>query len=178
MSAPNPLQDSIYVAMSAFIQAQLGLAQALVLQGLPNRSAMPPASPGFVAMQLTRTSRLRYNIDTWDTTNPAPEVISIEQGTKVWMQLDFYGASAGDWAVITSTLLRDEVGVLALLPNCVPLFTSEPMLAPLDDDEEQYEQRWVMEAYLQYNPVVTVPMDFADTLTVDVINVDEMYPPT
>jgi hypothetical protein len=51
------------------------------------------------------------------------------------------------------------------------------MLAPLEDDELQYEQRWTIEAFLQYNPVVTVPMQFADTASVTLINVDEAYPP-
>jgi hypothetical protein len=170
-------QEDVYTALSSLIQAALGLTQQQVLQGLPNRSAMPPASPGFVVMQLFVSGRLRTNIDTYDPTNPDTNSISLEQGTKLRCQLDLYGATSGDWAVILSTILRDEVGCVALEPVCDPLYTSEPTLAPLDDDELQYEQRWNLDAYLQYNPVVSVPMQFADTFAVTLINVDEAYPP-
>ena len=176
MSNVNPIQDTLYIAMSAFLQASLGLSQSVVLQGLPNRSAIPPASPGFVTMQIENTRRLRQNVDTWVNTDD-PTTLQVEQGTQVRMQLDFYGSSAGDWAVTMSALLRDEVGCVALAPNCQPLYTDDAQLVPLEDDEEQYEQRWSLNAYLQYNPVVTTPMTFANDLKIELINVDVTYPP-
>lgn len=99
------------------------------------------------------------------------------------MQLDLYGAASGDWAVMLETLLRDETGCIALAgsdptnPICQPLYTSDAVEAPLEDTEDQYEQRWTIEGVLQYNPVTSVPMQFADTLTVTLTNVDEAYPP-
>lgn len=75
------------------------------------------------------------------------------------------------------TLLRDETACVALAPTCQPLYSSDATLVPLDDDEQQYEQRWMIEAVLQYNPVTTTPMQFANTLEVTLINVDETYPP-
>lgn len=173
----TPQQTAVYLVVQAFVAASLGIDLSLVVQGLANRAAIPAAAPGFVVMELTRNGRLRTNVVTWDLTDPAPDALQIEQGTKLTMQLDFYGALAGDWAVIMSTLLRDETGCTALAPTCQPLFTSEPQLAPLEDDEEQYELHYMMEAYLQYNPVVTPPMEFADTLEVTLINVDQAYPP-
>lgn len=177
MNTVAPTQHAVYVAMKAFIVSVIGLDPALVIQGLPNRAAMPLASPGFVTMQIPRTRRLRTNQDTRDLTDVAPTAIAVEMGTELRMQLDLYGAAAGDWAVILQALLRDETGCIALAPACQPLYTGDAFLAPLDDSESQYEQRWTLEAVLQYNPVTSVPMQFADTASVTLINVDEAYPP-
>jgi hypothetical protein len=174
---PNPTQLQIYVVVQAFLQTITGLGQSLVIQGLPNRTAMPPASPGFVSMQIGRTKRLRTNVVTWDTTIDDPTSIQIEQGTEVQMQVDFYGSAAGDWCVAFEALWRDETGCLALEPVGDPLYTDEGQLAPLEDDEEQYEQHWTITGILQYNPVVSPPMQFADTLSISLTNVDEAYPP-
>jgi hypothetical protein len=51
------------------------------------------------------------------------------------------------------------------------------MQAALVNGEEQYEERWIVGANLQYNPVVSTPQQFADTLEATLINVDEAFPP-
>lgn len=183
MSTVTPTQDAVYTLVKSLVVIATGLDPSLVIQGQPNRAAMPPAAPGFAMMQLQRTKRLRTNQDTYDLTNPDPTEIETEQGTELRLQLDLYGASSGDWGVILSTLLRSEYAYTVLAgadpanPITVPLYSSDAFLAPLDDSEQQYENRWTIEAILQYNPVTTVPMEFADTLTVTLINVDETYPP-
>lgn len=179
----SPTQDALYRLFKALVVAVTGLDPSLVIQGQPNRAAMPPAAPGFAMMQAMVTKRLRTNIDRWSLTDPNPTTLDTEQGTQIRMQLDLYGAAAGDWAVMMSTVLRSEYACTALAgadpanPVVVPLYAGDEFNAPLDDSEQQYESRWTLEAILQYNPVTTVPMQFADTLTVTLINVDETYPP-
>ena len=46
------------------------------------------------------------------------------------------------------------------------------------NDQQQYEWRWVVEAMLQANQVVSVPQQFADQVTVEIISVDASYPPS
>jgi hypothetical protein len=112
-----------------------------------------------------------------------PTAIDLEQGTEIRLQLDLYGRASGDWGVMLQTLLRSEPGCVILAgadyanPICQPLYASDAHAAPLDDSEDQYEDRWTIEAILQYNPVTSVPQQFADTLELTVINVDEAYPP-
>lgn len=179
----SPTQLTLYGLVKALVVTVTGLAPALVIRGLPNRAAMPPASPGFVSMQLTRGKQLRTPEVTWDSLAVAPTELEIEQGTELRLQLDMYGAASGDWAVVMQTLLRDETGCVALAgpdyqnPILQPLYASDAHLAPLDDSEDQYESRWTIEAILQYNVTISVPMQFADTLELTVINVDEAYPP-
>lgn len=181
---PSIVQRQLYVAVKALLVTITGLDPSLVLQGLPNRTAMPLASPGFATMQLTGGQRLNTNIDTWDPTDPSPTEIDSETHWQERMQVDFYGASSGDWSRVFAGLWRDEFTCLALAgagglanPTCQPLYHDGPFLAPLDDDEAQYEQRWTCPAYLQYNPVTSIPQDFASSLSVTLINVDEAYSP-
>jgi len=96
----TPTQEDLYTVLSTFLQSVTGLGQQLVLQGLPNRSSMPAASPGFVTMQLSQGNRLNYNIDTWDATDPAATAITSETHWKERLQVDFYGATSGDWSRI------------------------------------------------------------------------------
>lgn len=179
----TPVQADLYRLVKTLVVAATGLDPVLVIQGQPNRAAMPSAAPGFVMVQTTTTKRLRTNQETWSLTNPNPDHLDVEQGTEIRMQLDLYGEASGDWAVILCTLLRSEYACTVLAgadpttPVVVPLYAGDPFNAPLADSEEQYENRWTIDAILQYNPVTSVPMQFADTLAVTLTNVDEAYPP-
>lgn len=172
-----PSQDLVYQALETFLTGVLP-AGVPVIRGLPNRAAMPQPVPGFVTMQALFRSRLRWNIDTWDTTNSAPTAATIEQGTEIHMQIDCYGASSADWANTISTLLRDPYGVAALTPNVVPLYADDGRMIPLTDSEQQYEERWSLDARLQFNPVTTIAQTFTNQpATIAIINVPEAYPP-
>jgi hypothetical protein len=168
----SPSQDNVFSLLQPFVANVTGLDPSLVLKGIQNRDSLPPADPGFVIATAVYQRRLRTNVDTWDTTNPAPNAMQLEQGTELRVQLDCYGAASGDWAAMLSTVLRDEVGCLALAPYSQPLYVDDAKMAPLVDSEAQYEQRWTLDAVLQYNPVTTAPQQFMTA-----VNVDEAYPP-
>ena len=110
---------------------------------------------------------------------------TIEQPAKVAVQLDFHSANltdAGDMAQTVSTLLRDAFGTEQFAnqdPNygVVPLYADDPKQMPFVNDSQQYEWRWVVEAMLQANQVVSVPQQFADSVEVDIISVDAEYAP-
>lgn len=109
---------------------------------------------------------------------------AIEQGSKVTVQLDFHsaGLTAGDMAQTVSTLMRDEFAIRQFEeqdPNygVVPLLADDPKQVPFINENQQYEWRWVVEALLQANVVLQVPQQFADSVTIGIINVDATYPP-
>ena len=166
----------VYTVLGNFVLSTLGLSAGQVVQGYPNRVAMPLTGP-FVVMTATANRRLRTNVDSWDETNLNPGTIQQEVGMNVSVQLDCYGPNSGEWAVILTGLLRDDVGCAALAPTCQPLYSQDPLRAPLVDAEEQYEDKWIVRAELQYDPIISTAQEFADTLAIDVINVDEAYPP-
>lgn len=146
------------------------------VQGLANRTSMPAPTPGFVAMTASLAKALRTPIETWDRTNSNPSAIIIEQGTQLRVQLDCYGAASADWAVMLLAALRSSYSV-GLLAPIAPLYADDPIQAALVNGEEQYEERWIVGANVQYNPLISTPMQFANQAEVDLINVDTRYPP-
>lgn len=171
-----PTFDALFAALGTFIESVVP-AGVPVIQLPENRASMPSPVPGFVGMRATIQTRIMTNLNRWNPADVNPAAISIEQAVRLMVQLDCYGADSGDWAAILSTVLRDEYGVTALAPTLAPLYADEPKFAPLIDGEEQYERRWIVGAVMQYNPIVSTPMQFADTADADLINVDVSYPP-
>lgn len=111
----------------------------------------------------------------------AAGVEAILQPTKVLIQCDVHGPNSGDNAQIISTLFRDDYAVEAFeglnLGDITPLYADDPKQVPFLNAEQQYEDRWVVEAFLQVNAVVTVPQQFADEVDVGLVDVDVVYPP-
>lgn len=172
----TPTLDAVYTKLGTFIESVVP-AGVLVVQMPENRVAMPPAVPGFVGMTVRLGERIMTNLDRWDPAAVAPVAIEIEQAVRLAVQLDCYGALSGDWAMMLSTVLRDEFGCTALAPILSPLYCDAPKFAALIDGEEQYEHRWIVGAVLQYNPVTSTPMQFADVANVTLIEIDASYPP-
>jgi hypothetical protein len=146
-----------------------------VVQAQDNRVPMPIG--GFVMMNNTSQTRLSTNVPKYNAGSVNPGAKEILTATKYGMQLDFYGPDSASWAMQTQTLFRDEFATDAFPANIQPLYADDPMQMPLIDGEDQYEQRWKVSAFLQYNPIITVGQDFAAALTVEIASVDVVYPP-
>lgn len=179
MTAPSIPFLQVYTAVGTFLQTVVGVDPATsttvaVTRGKINRVSMPKTA--FINMWAEVSGRLRTNIDTWDQTT---QVQTTEVGTKVKMRLDFYGPLSHDWAAAVEGLWRDFYGYAQLKPFAVaPLYGSDPIHAALIDGEEQYEDRWVLNLFLQYNPTFTAPQQTAlPPLKVTVVNVEQKYPP-
>lgn len=103
------------------------------------------------------------------------------QQTKFTVQLDVHGPASADNAQIVSTIFRDPTAydfLQALGHDVSPLYADDPRQMPYQNEEMQIEWRWIIEAALQVNPVVLIPQQFADVVTVTLISVDEHYPPS
>jgi hypothetical protein len=109
----------------------------------------------------------------------AAGIKTAQQKTKVTVQLDVHGPASSDNAQTIATLLRDDFAVQAFAASgfdVSPLYASEPRQMPFVNGEQQVEERWVIDAVLQCNPVVAMPQQFADEVDVTVTNVDATYP--
>lgn len=104
----------------------------------------------------------------------------ITQDTQLTVQLDVHGPNSGDNAQIISTLLRDQYGV-GLFNSSVSgvetLYADDPRQMPYVNENDQVEMRWIVISELQIAPCVTVPQQFSDVLTPNVIEIDAAYPP-
>jgi hypothetical protein len=58
-----------------------------------------------------------------------------------------------------------------------PLYFADFKQLPIISGEEQYIERWTALFELQINPIITLDLETANTLTSGVINVDRVYPP-
>ena len=169
-----PTTQQAYAALVPFVMGVTGLPAAQVLRGLQNRAAMP--MPGFVLLQVIGRRRLRTNIDDVPA-GDLPVTQTMEEGVELTVQIDCYGPTSLDWANMLSATLRDEYGVDQLAPlGVVPLYADEARVAPLIDEELQYEERWSLDARFQINPVTTVQQQYANALELEVISVEERFP--
>lgn len=106
-----------------------------------------------------------------------------EQGAQLTVQLDFHSddqTAAGDMAQTVATLFRDPYATgffSAIGPSIQALYADDPRQAPFINDQAAFEWRWILEAHLQVNQVVTVPQQYFDVATVDPVSVDAEFPP-
>lgn len=116
----------------------------------------------------------------------ASGVKDLLQSTRFLVQLDVHGPNSGDNAQVVSTIFRDEYGVDLFSAQClalgldqsavVPLYADDPNQVPFVNDQDQYENRWVIEAYLQANEHLTTPQQYTDTVIVTNVSVLTAFP--
>lgn len=170
-------QSNITTALRSFLLSILPAGTECVL-GQVNRVSSP-TSPNYVAMTPLMRTRLATNVHSY--TNPtlvSDGSQSITQSTQVSVQLDVHGPAASDNAQIIMTLLRDDVACQFFKSSgfdIQPLYTSEPRQMPFVTGEDQYEDRWSIDAELQANPTITINQQFADTLDVGLVNIEATY---
>lgn len=110
---------------------------------------------------------------------------TIMQEAEATIQLDFHASdgSAGDLAQTVTTLMRDPFATsqfASQTPNygISPLHADDARQMPFVNDQQQVEWRWIVEAMLQSDQVLSVPQQYADSVSVEVVSVEAAYPPT
>ncbi len=157
------LVDQVIDALAAFIGPFVN--GAAVVRGQVNRVS-PPPNPSVVLTEL-----LQSDLSVPHTSyQPEQDAATIAGPTKIDIQIDFYGLVAGEYCKAVKTAFRSRWGYSAFPDNIKPLYTSDAMQSPLTSGEQQYETRWTLTATLQYNPVITVPQQYADVLSVNSVN--------
>lgn len=119
------------------------------------------------------------NIQTVPVQPMAAGVADLMQPIKATVQIDVHGDKGGDNARVISTLFRDDYAYrffAAMNMDVTPLYADDPKQIPFVNGEQQYEDRWVIEAVLQVNSTVTVPQQFAGSVSVGIVDVDATYP--
>ena len=150
--------DQVIDALADFLAPFVPGAQ--IVRAQVNRVAMP-SNPGVV---LTEMLQVDLSVPATEY-QPDAGTATIEGPTRIDIQIDFYGEQAGEFCKTVKTAFRSHWGFSHFPANIKPLYTSDGIQTPLTTGEQQYESRWTLTASLQYNPIVTVPQDFADVLT-------------
>jgi hypothetical protein len=164
---PSIALDSVFDALGAFIQPFVGDAQ--VIRAQVNRVAMPVGS--FVELTEIASTDLEVPYQWYDGVNSQSDIVGPK---RLMIQADFYGASAGDWCAAIKTVWRTPYTTAQFPAGIAPLYCDDGNESPLITGEEQYERRWILNMLLQYNPIVIVPQQAADTLRMNIVYIADV----
>jgi hypothetical protein len=159
---PSIVIDSVIAALAAFIQPFASGVEIVRSQG--NRVPPPPGA----YIELTELTIV--DIETPISIQvPANSQTNITGPARIDVQVDFYGLSAGDQCKAVKGVYRSAYAPAQFPDGIKPLYCDDGHQRPLVTGEEQYLTRWTLTASLQYNPVVSIPSQFASALSVALI---------
>lgn len=167
----TPTLDEVLTKVRAFLLTIVP-AGTPVIRGPVNRAAQPRVD--HVIFTPILRNRLRTNLHEDDSVT---QQTTTEEGLKLGVQFDFYGENSGDWSTAAETLWRDSYAVDILSPEASPLYTDTANMVPLVTGEDQFLERFVLTAALQWNARVTVDQQSAIEADIGLINVDVRFPP-
>lgn len=163
--------DAAIVAVADFLTPILAVG-TLIVRGQAN-SVPEPNTPLVVITEILQVQLETTVITPASLTSQASYLMP----TRLDLQLDFYGDTAGDQARIAQTMLRSLYTVGAFPAGVTPLYCNDAIQAPLITGEMQFETRWTMTLSLQYNAAVIVGQTYFDQVgATELIPADIFYP--
>lgn len=141
------------VAVAAFLQPLMPVGTQIV-RGQTN-DVPPPLPPSIV---ITEVGKPEYTTTRMKLDSNAG-TMSYEMPIKLRLQMDFYGNDGGEMSGIATTMLRSLYPEDKFPDGVAPLYCTDGIQAPLTTGEKQYEARWTMELYVQYNAPVIVAQE-------------------
>lgn len=170
----NPTQDDVVDVVIGYLASAIPGVQ--VTAGQVNRVA-EPAVDNFVVIWPRGRTRLSTNVDGLS----GSLTMQATQNVDLLLQMDVHGSLSADYAQIITTLLRDGDAVRFFAESgvpCAPLHADDPKQVPFVNAENQFEDRWIVEAHIQANQTVSaIPQQSAIAANIKTIEVDAAYPP-
>lgn len=167
---PSISESDVLTALRNVI---LSVVNCEVIRGQVNRAAMPKGA--FVVMTPTGLTPLSTNVDSYTSTEK-----SILRPAQFTVQIDCYGQLSQQRSAAIAAILRDDFSAEQFRASGVDmqtLYAGDAKQMPIETAQDQWLERWTFDAQLQINPVLTVAQESANTLTVDLVDVDVQYPP-
>jgi hypothetical protein len=141
--------DAAVAAVADFLQPLI--PSAAIVRGQTN-DVPPPMPPSIV---ITEVGKPQYTT-TRTKLDHLTGMMAYLQPVQLRLQLDFYGNAGGEMSGIATTMLRSLYATENFPDGIEPLYCTDPFQAPLTTGEKQFEARWTMELYVQYNAPVIV----------------------
>lgn len=162
MATINLTQNDIYKEMRSFL-VQLFDTESVIK---PNQNGSPVPENAIV-MNIINESDLdmsvsRYQIERNEAT--------VQNSVEMLFQVDFYGDEAQQKARTLANLWRNHYAS-DRLKVCQPLYAKQPIHAPFVNEKSMYEDRYIVELSLQYNPYVTHNQVFTDDVDISLIKI-------
>jgi hypothetical protein len=168
---PSIVVDQVITALAAFIQPFVGSATPIIRQ--QENRVPPPLTAGqpdplaFVSLRETILSDLETPIFI-NSSDVNVQQASVTTPTRIDVQVNFYGVASADWCKAVKAVYRSPYAPDQFPLGIKPLYCSDGIQGALITGEEQYENRWILNASLQYNPVVIVPQQSATELKTNI----------
>jgi hypothetical protein len=173
---PSITQDDVTTALRSFLLSVLPSGVEVFI-GQANR-VPEPAADNFIVMTPNTRARLATTVAAWDQADANAEIMTWAESTQIDVQLDIHGAGGTDNAQVIQTLFRSAYAYDFMAASGVfPLYCDDGKQVPFINGEQQWEDRWIINAQLAATPIVSTPQQFAATLTAGLIDVDAAYPP-
>lgn len=151
----------LYREIRLYLLGMFPGAEQQIIQAYQNNE---PAPANAIVMQ----ALFERNLDETSTYyEPALEQASAHSSVDVRMQISFYGPE-GEKRSRTLYSLWKSPYTTSRLELCQPLYALGRDRRPYINESNQYEDRWIVDLSLQYNPRVTYAQDFTDSAEVTI----------
>lgn len=178
----NINESDLRTALRGFLLSLVG-DEYEVVRGQDNRVPMPGGK--FITMTGHHNDELNKPYSNWQDSGKPTGGKELTNQAKKWIcQLDIYGEEASSVASTIFTMARSRWAVrqFAALTqdkgfSITPLYADTPRQTTMINGEKQYEERWTLDLHLQFNAVISTPMEFAEELYVKPASVDASFPP-
>lgn len=160
MAQLNIDQQELYREIRLFLLGLFPGATLQIIQSIQNNQPLPENA---IVMQVLFDSNMDESVTTYNPPNEA----MVQNSVEVRVQLDFYGAMAESRSRIVANLWKNYYGT-DNMEICKPLYVQSRQRHPYINDSNQYEDRFILDLALQYNPEITHEQDFADEAQVSI----------
>lgn len=144
-----------------------------VIQGQQNGTAAP--SGPFILFTPLFRRRIATNASSYSSTTR-----DVVEPMELTFQISAFGDTAGEAVQRISALWRDMYAADWLSNHTSgvisPLTASEPRQTGFINSDKQYENNWTIDLRLQVNFTVSAPQQFAQSITIDLREVDASFP--
>lgn len=148
-----------------FILATLpSVEPSQVIQDTQNYASLPY---GAIVIHMLMDSNLDKTVTTYD---PANNQAAAQTSVELRVQMDFYGPKAESRSAIIAGLWHSYY-TTDRLELCKPLYVQSRQRHPYINDSNQYENRYILDLALQYNPQIVYEQDFTDSADITIIPV-------
>lgn len=154
----NISNQELYREVRLFLLGLFPDASAQIIQTTQNNQPLPENA---ITMQVLFDSNMDESVTTY---NP-PDEAMVQNSVEVRLQLDFYGELAESRSRIVANLWKNYYGT-DNMTICKPLYVQSRQRLPYINDSNQYEDRFILDLALQYNPQITHAQDFAEDANV------------
>lgn len=162
--------DQLFAVLKPYFSALLSVP---VVRGQGNRVPIPadlgadcvvitPVLQSMMAQPVSKQSDLSV-------------IVSV--GMQWNLQFDFIGPNSQALSAIAMIPWRTPWGCDQII-GISPLYAGDAVQSPLIGAEEQYEEKWRVEAAIEYVAIMTLAQQSAIALEIGLVSVDAFYPPS